>query len=89
MVSKCANPACSAIFRYLHEGRLFHLAVGYGTPEELASYETPTLESFWLCAECSRKMTVIAHPTGVLVVPLQQQSASQKSKIAARPLDSP
>jgi hypothetical protein len=89
MVSKCANPACSTIFRYLHEGRLFHLAVEYGAPEELASYETPTLESFWLCTECSRKMTVIADPTGVLVVPLQQKSAPKKSKIGARPWGSP
>jgi hypothetical protein len=23
MLSKCANPACSTTFRYLHEGRLY------------------------------------------------------------------
>jgi hypothetical protein len=23
MLAKCANPACSATFRYFHEGRLF------------------------------------------------------------------
>lgn len=30
MLSKCANPECSESFRYLHEGRIFHLAP---TPE--------------------------------------------------------
>ena len=27
MLSKCANPECSEIFRYLHEGKLFYLAL--------------------------------------------------------------
>jgi hypothetical protein len=27
MVSKCANPACSATFRYFDDGRLFRVAI--------------------------------------------------------------
>jgi hypothetical protein len=33
MLSKCANPACSANFRYLHEGRLFHVEIGLAAPD--------------------------------------------------------
>lgn len=88
MVSKCANPACLTTFRYLHEGRLFHLAVRSGAQEEAGNYGTPTLESFWLCEHCSKKMTVVSDPTGVIVVPLQQRSAPRKSGVPARPWDS-
>jgi hypothetical protein len=27
MVSKCTNPKCRAVFRYLHEGKLFEFEV--------------------------------------------------------------
>ncbi len=81
MVSKCANPACSATFRYMHEGRLFHLVVGPRSPEP--EKEAP-FERFWLCDECSRKLTVVARPEGVLVVPLQQPWKSPENKIKAR-----
>lgn len=33
-----------------------------------------------LRGECSRKMTVISHPSGVLVVPLEQLSEPQKQR---------
>lgn len=88
MVSKCANPACSATFRYLHEGTLFHVAIESAASEKAGKYETPTLERFWLCTECSRKMTVVSGPTGILVVPLQQRSNSEKRETPARRWDS-
>jgi hypothetical protein len=59
MLSKCANPDCSEIFRYLHQGKIFCLAP---TPEvEAVSGEMlPALqERFWLCDECSKKMTAV------------------------------
>ena len=84
MVSKCANPRCSATFRYLHEGRLFHAAV-----RSAASENENAFERFWLCEECSRKMTVVSRPDGVLVVPLQQCSTLEEKTIPARPSDSP
>lgn len=83
MVSNCANPACSATFRYLHEGRLFHVAVGLAAPEN-----EPAFERFWLCAECSTKMTVVSCESGVVVVPLPQRSTLEKRTIPARPWDS-
>lgn len=42
MLSKCANPKCSEIFRYLHQGKIFSLAP---TPEvQTVTEMVPTLE---------------------------------------------
>lgn len=73
MVSKCANPACSEQFRYLHEGKLFHLTP---TPEIQASEdgELPFLyERFWLCDACAKKMTLVWGGTGAKLVPLPEK----------------
>ena len=59
MVSKCANPACSERFLYLHQGKIFQLtptpeveAVGRGFPPSL-------YERFWLCDKCCKEMTLV------------------------------
>jgi hypothetical protein len=68
MLSKCANPECSEIFRYLYEGKIFCLAP---TPEiEIAQgIMNPALhERFWLCARCSKEMTLTWGGTQVKVV---------------------
>jgi hypothetical protein len=64
MLAKCANPACSATFRYLHEGMLF--AIEYkgdslkrgppADPEYAEKSKSP--QNFWLCSSCCRAMTV-------------------------------
>ncbi len=59
MLSKCANPECSEQFRYLHQGKLFHL-----TPIlELQALSEDCCgflyERFWLCDRCSTKMTIV------------------------------
>ena len=78
MVSKCANPSCSAIFRYFREGTIFHVAAGSTRPEKDSIPGTSALERFWLCGECSTTMTVISHAPGVRVVPLQDLSEKQR-----------
>jgi hypothetical protein len=64
MLSKCANPTCSAAFRYLHHGKLFRMEV----PAALAAVnkspergKKPPLrtEFFWLCERCSTQMTLV------------------------------
>jgi hypothetical protein len=77
MLSKCANPACSANFRYLHEGRLFHVEIGLAAPgpENVARFER-----FWLCEECSKSMTVVSRPGGVSIIPLEHRSQQQTKK---------
>lgn len=80
LVSKCANPECSAGFRYLHEGKLFQFEVRL---EELAT-DAPAaghnerlsreVEWFWLCESCASTMTVVREPRTcrILIVPLPE-----------------
>jgi len=56
MLSKCANPGCSELFRYLGEGRLFQLERTI-TPDG-GSKATRKIEHYWLCDRCSRAMRV-------------------------------
>lgn len=59
MLSKCANPDCSAQFLRLQQGKLFHLTP---TPEVEESSEGPSpdlYERFWLCDRCCKEMTVV------------------------------
>ncbi len=67
MLSKCANPSCSARFRYLHTGQLFRIerplegrtSNGSELEERLTAKKGPRhVEFFWLCDECSELMTL-------------------------------
>ena len=80
MVSKCANPSCSAIFLYLREGKIFHVAAGAHGPEKGSTSGTSTHERFWLCGECSTRMTIISGGSGISVIPLQDSLERQKQE---------
>ena len=85
MLSKCANPECSEIFRYLHQGKLFGLSP---TPElEIVAETIPSLrERFWLCDKCSKEMTLIWGGTEAELVPLPIKSGPvEVSPPQARP----
>src|ERR1039458_3357714 len=72
MLSKCANPECSEIFRYLHAGKIFCLAP---TPDiQIAmGVQHPALqERFWLCDRCSKEMTVVWGETRAGGVPFPE-----------------
>jgi len=64
MLSKCANPACSATFHYFHEGKLFAIESGIDSqamgprfgPE--CTGRPHSLQYFWLCSSCCRVMTI-------------------------------
>ncbi len=54
MLSKCANPACSTTFRYLHQGRLFSI--------ESAPFSNRThrpFECYWLCENCAQTLVIV------------------------------
>jgi hypothetical protein len=77
MLSKCANPDCSETFRYLHQGKIFCLAP---TPEvETLTGELHLVlqERFWLCARCSKEMTLTWAGTEVRLVPLSASADSR------------
>ena len=70
MLSKCANPDCSASFRYFHTGKLFRaeVYVGLDRRRTLGQDERRRLEFFWLCEGCAQSMTLsFDKETGVIV----------------------
>jgi hypothetical protein len=65
MVSKCANPDCSATFRYFHTGKLFQMECIAGLDRRRGMGQDPAygkplrrLEFYWLCEECAQRMTL-------------------------------
>jgi hypothetical protein len=80
MLSKCANPGCSATFLYLHEGKLFRLDTSVETltqpPVREMRKTSRHIEFFWLCDSCSAELTVgYSKASGITVVPLPRQMA--------------
>jgi len=75
MMSKCANPTCSSVFRYLRDGKLFQVPAGASpratTMGPKDSPKQPARdEFFWLCGNCSKDLTIVVDPVaGVRTVP--------------------
>ena len=77
MVSKCANPNCSAPFRYLHAGKLFRVDTAAGVDRNAAIGANESQKKslhrvvfYWLCEDCAATMTLIFDKeTGVSVCP--------------------
>jgi hypothetical protein len=88
MLSKCASPACSNTFRYLHEGKLYLIDsktafAGRKHPDQ--AYEGKSaLEYVWLCSSCCRDLMIHADPDfGISVVP---KETAKNSALETRPL---
>ncbi len=84
MISKCANPACSARFLYLHKGKLFRFErEAREDTEPLLGFD-PTVhkhsrgvEFFWLCESCSVTMTLTHRKgAGVALQPAKEFKAA-------------
>jgi hypothetical protein len=64
MLAKCANPDCSAVFRYLHEGKVYMVDskaafAGSGrTNNAKIAGALYKCEYYWLCASCCRELTI-------------------------------
>jgi hypothetical protein len=63
MLAKCANPSCLQPFRYLHEGKLYSM-------EWVRADDgfRPKSEWFWLCDQCSSRMTLRVEGTQLIAV---------------------
>lgn len=76
MLHKCANPACTAIFRYLRQGKMFYAETEvFSTSGNTAVIERKKgvrrLEHYWLCDQCCVHITLIFDPhKGIQTVPL-------------------
>jgi hypothetical protein len=82
MLSKCANPDCSEILRYLHQGKIFRLAPSGAVQIEVATALGPLLdERFWLCESCSEQMTVIWGGAQTKVVRLLEKGGKVASPL--------
>jgi len=80
MLSKCANPACSNIFLYFHEGKLFLLASRPAVAHRnrtSTGVDRPSCPQYaWLCSTCCRSLTIrIDKEIGALLV-LESESPS-------------
>jgi hypothetical protein len=63
MLSKCANPVCSAPFRTLRKGRLVVFHLRQPVPKgSLAEGDVKDFEPFWLCEECCDRFTLLVKP---------------------------
>jgi len=63
VLNKCANPVCSAQFRYLHQGKLFEVEVQYadsltGDGQAKPGNGKRHAERCWLCDECAAHITL-------------------------------
>lgn len=80
MVSKCANPVCTASFRYFHTGQLFRLdssTASASDSENGMNPHAPRLEFFWLCDDCAANLTLTFQKgVGVSIHPKMQHSAA-------------
>jgi hypothetical protein len=67
MLSKCANPPCSASFRYFRQGKLFRVEIEPSGIVPTAKTAGRS-EFFWLCDDCASHLTLeYDHQTGVVV----------------------
>ena len=76
MVSKCANPRCSAPFHYLRDGKVFQLTVNQdpkAEPKLVSGQRTAHhIEHFWLCGACAQTMTLVVEKgKGVVATPIK------------------
>jgi hypothetical protein len=78
MISKCANPACSAHFLYLHQGRVFRIlrrseeSRGQQLGLDPTVKKREQVEFYWLCDACSQAWTIrYQEGSGVSVQPLR------------------
>lgn len=94
MLSKCANPECSARFLYLHDGKVFRVEpqalhkAPAGTPAAhnvvIAAKPGQRPEYFWLCSNCADRLTLGANANGVVLVPAFRSAMAAKAAAGAQ-----
>src|ERR1700752_4801545 len=89
MLSKCANPGCSATFLYLHQGKLFrHENEAHGSENPDPSIKKPPqrIEFFWLCDDCAVTMTLrYQKGAGITAVPVAPTLVEKPAPPPPRP----
>ena len=79
MLDKCSNPACSASFRSLRDGKLFVTEVEADYHSSVSGHQR-LRQYFWLCNSCCRSMTItVDKRTGAHVVPLPESAIAAQA----------
>jgi len=70
MTSHCANPECATPLTLLRDGRLYQFEVRPQAPNEPVSpaKTTRSVSHFWLCGECSARLTLVFDQLKAIVV---------------------
>ena len=70
MTSHCANPDCAVPLRLLRDGRLYQFEVRPQAADVAIASAKPSrsLSHFWLCGECSSKLTLVFDQFKAVVV---------------------
>jgi hypothetical protein len=80
VLDKCANSKCSAVFRHLGDGKLFHVPrVEMKSGVAGVPGSTVAIEHFWLCSKCAEIMTLEINRDGkaeVISLPSARGSAA-------------
>lgn len=64
MLSKCANPQCTARMKYMHDGSVYVVpkrAIDLSASTEKSEFSAPNgvqIECFWLCQACCQYLTI-------------------------------
>ncbi len=82
MVTKCANPSCSASFQYLRGGKLF--LVDLPRIPSLKGRKERTAEYFWLCDRCCSELTVTVDASGQAAVAKARTQAESEPQTRHR-----
>lgn len=78
MIEKCANPACSARFLRLRDGRVFKVEIE-GDPTSEGKRQSRQTHYYWLCESCFHTVTVTMEKgKGITVVPLPRSRTSAR-----------
>lgn len=86
MLSKCANPGCTAPFHYLREGKLFQIDARAfdGCEDATRKKAVQRVEYFWLCGTCAEVMTLgFERGKGVITVALAPAEIPLRKAISA------
>jgi hypothetical protein len=78
VLSKCANPACSARLHYLRAGKIFKVETSTVSSEKGST--TRRIEHFWLCENCAQTLTVVMENGAATTRPLRGQLAKSASQ---------
>ena len=87
MLSKCANPLCSAPFLTLRKGRLVVLHLRQPVLKEtFAEADIKDFEPFWLCENCCDRFTLLVKPGRECVCIPRPPSTGERTRSQTLPL---